>query len=464
MSEEARDVIVVGGGPAGYVAAIRAAQLGRKVTLVEREALGGVCLNWGCIPTKALLSSAALLREIKNASQFGIEVKGVTVDYPRIVERSRETAAALRKGVEFLMRKNRIEVVNGRAELGEGKRLTIHAQELKHYSFNDVIIAAGSRPRTLPQVEVDGEVIHTSRTILDCRRLPQKILIVGAGAIGVEFACFFHGLGAQVALVEMCERIMPLEDAEAAGELQHSFSERGIIIKTSTQVEQLKRVGKTVTAVLRSGSEEEKWSGDSCLLAVGTAPNTEGLGCEAAGIALNAAGFIEIDSRMQTNVQHHFAAGDITGPPMLAHKATHEGLAAAAAACGAPHVRLDYGNIPSCAYCRPQIASVGKTEQRLRQEGVSYAVGKIPFTAVGKAQAAGETEGFVKILSAPDTGELLGVHIVHAQATELIAEAAVVRSHEGIAATLVETIHPHPTLSEALAEAAAAAMKRPINF
>ena len=464
MSEESRDLMVIGGGPGGYLAAIRASQLGRKVTLIERDELGGTCLNWGCIPSKALLKSAEVYHQFKDGARFGVEADNIRVDYPRIIERSREVAATLRRGVSFLMKKNRIEIIKGTAKLEPGRKISLEAGGLtKNYTFTDVIIAAGARPRTFADVDADGEVLHTSRTILECRRLPQKILIVGAGSVGVEFAHFFNTFGVQVTLVEMLDRILPAGDPDQSLELRKIFEEQGIIIKTQHALKELKRTGKIVTAVLAEKEAAEKWSGDSCLMAAGVIPNCDKLNCEALGISLKN-GYIAVDRQMRTNIPNHYAIGDVCGPPLLAHKASHEGMVAAEAACGNENTQMDYANIPACTYCRPQAASIGMTEPQVKQAGIPYLAGKIPFSAIGKAQALGETEGFIKVLIAADTNEILGIHILHAEASELIAEGAVVRSHEGIAASLIDTIHPHPTLTEALAEATAVAMKRPMNF
>lgn len=461
----AKDLIVLGAGPGGYVAAIRASQLGRKVTIVEREALGGVCLNWGCIPTKALLRSAAVYRDTKHAADFGFEVAGVKIDFPKVVQRSRDVSAKLSNGVNFLMKKNKVETVYGNGSLDTGNKLQVTDKNgnTTTYSYKDIIIATGARPRALPGLEVDGEVIHTYRTILENKRLPQKMLVIGAGVIGIEFSSFFSTLGVQVTVVEMANQILPLEDTEVATELEKIFKKDGMIIRTGCAVSNVKRSGKVVTATLKSAAGEEQWSGDCCLVAVGVQANTEHIGLEKVGIKTDR-GFIIVDDLMRTNLANHYAIGDVAGAPQLAHVASHEAIVAAECAAGKAKHPMNYDNIPSCSYCHPQVASVGKNERQLKEAGIKYRVGKIPFSAIGKAIAAGEADGFIKVLIDEDVGEVLGVHILHAEASELIAEAGIIRSHEGIAASVVDTVHAHPTLSEATMEAMALALGRPINF
>lgn len=465
MSVESRDLIVLGSGPGGYVAAIRASQLGRKVSIIEKESLGGVCLNWGCIPSKALLRSAQLYHDMHRAAEFGFETGQVKVDFPKIIARSREVAGKLSGGVQFLMKKNKVEVISGTGTLEKGKKITVtdSAGKKTTYSFNDIIIATGARPKVIPGIEVDGSVIHTSRTILENKNRPGKLLVVGAGAIGMEFAYFFSTLGTEVTVVEMMDQILPVEDAEVSKALEGIFTKKGMKIHTSTAVSNIKKSGKGATATIKKGTTEEQWSGDAVLVAIGVSPNTENLGLEACGIAVDR-GFIKVDAFLKTNVANHFAIGDCTGKQLLAHKASHEGLVAAEAACGKAHHGMTYDNIAGCTYCQPQVASVGLTEKQVKEKGIKYKTGKIPFSAIGKAIAIGEADGFTKVIIDEETGEVLGVHILHAEATELITEAAVIRSHEGIAASVLDTIHPHPTLSESVGEAFALAMGRPINF
>lgn len=465
MANQSRDLIVLGSGPGGYVAAIRASQLGRQVAIVEREALGGVCLNWGCIPSKALLRSAQLYNDMKHASSFGFETGKIGVDFSKIIERSRDVANKLSGGVNYLMRKNKIEVISGNGVLEKGNKLVVTDSNKKAttYDFKDVIIATGARARPFPGVDVDGTVVHTARTILENKRLPQKLLVIGAGAIGIEFAYFFNSLGVQVTVVEMADQILPVEDTEVAQTLEKIFTKNGMTIRTSTGVENLKKTGNVVSATLKGKTSTEQWSGDACLVAIGIMPNTENIGLEKVGIETQR-GFIKVDELMRTNVPHHFAIGDVAGGPALAHKASHEGIVAAEMAAGKSKHPMRYDNIPGCTYCQPQVASVGLTERAAKERGIKYRVGKIPFSAIGKAIAIGEQDGFVKVIIDDQVGEVLGVHIIHAEATELISEAAVIRSHEGIAASVLDTVHPHPTLSESVMEAMALALGRPINF
>ncbi len=465
MSTQNRDLIVLGSGPGGYVAAIRAAQLGRNVTIIEKESLGGVCLNWGCIPSKALLRSAQLYHDMKRSKEFGIEAGPLKIDFPRVIDRSRDVAGKLSNGVSYLMRKNKIEVLMGEASLEAGNKLTLKEQGGKstQYTFKDIIIATGARARSIPGVEIDGEVIHTYRTMLEYKRLPQKTLVIGAGAIGMEFAYFLNSLGSQVTVAEMLPQILPLEDTEVAGALQKVLEKNGMLIRTGVTVQDIKRSGKTVSATIKTKDGEERWSGDLCLIAIGVLPNTENIGLEKVGIKTEK-NFIKVDQFLRTNVPHHYAIGDCVGGPMLAHKASHEGLVAAEAAAGKTLHPMRYDNIPSCTYCQPQVASVGITEQAAKAKGLKYKIGKIPFSAIGKAIAIGEPDGMIKVIIDAEVGEVLGVHILHSEATELIAEAAVIRSHEGIASSVLDTIHPHPTLSESVGEAMALALGRPINF
>ncbi|MCI5065843.1 dihydrolipoyl dehydrogenase [bacterium] len=465
MASEKKDLIVLGSGPGGYVAAIRAAQLGRSVSIIEKEDLGGVCLNWGCIPSKSLLRAAQLYHDMDRADEFGFTTSEVKVDFPKVINRSRDVAGKLSGGVSYLMKKNKVEVIKGTGTLDSGNRIHVRDEAGKSmtYQYADIIIATGARARTLPGVEIDGDVLHTYRTALEYRRQPQKLLVIGAGAIGIEFAYFFSTLGTQVTVVEMAPQILPVEDGEISKGLEKVLTKRGMTIKTGCSVEDLKVSGKTLTATLRSGDKSERWSGDCGLLAIGVVPNTDGIGLENVGITPER-GFLMVDEYMRTSVPNHFAIGDIVPGPQLAHKASHEGIIAAEAACDQAHTAMDYSNIPSCTYCQPQVASVGLTEQACKEKGIEYRIGKIPFSAIGKAIAIGEPEGMIKVIIDKDIGEVLGVHILHSEATELIAEAAIIRSHEGIAASVKETIHPHPTLSESVMEAMAAALGEPINF
>ena len=465
MTTESRDLIVLGSGPGGYVAAIRASQLGRKVSIVEKAELGGVCLNWGCIPSKALLRAAQLFHDIKRGGEFGFEVGSVKLDFPSVIQRSRDVATKMEGGVNFLMKKNKVEVIKGSGVIEKGNKLTVtdSAGKTTTYSYKDIIIATGARPRELPNLEVDGKVVHTSKTILNHRVLPQKLLCVGAGAIGMEFAYFFNSFGTKVTVVEMLPQILPVEDTEIATSLERVLTKNGMTIRTKAKLEGLKVSGKNISCTIQTEKGEEKWTGDACLVSIGVNPNTQGIGLESAGIALTDKGFIKIDGVMRTSVPNHYAIGDVAGPPMLAHKASHEGLIAAEAAAGKNPHPMRYDNIPGCTYCQPQVASIGFTEQYCKEKNIKYRIGKVPFAAIGKAVAIGEADGMCKVIIDDQLGEVLGVHIMHSEATELISEAAIIRSHEGIAASVVDTIHPHPTLSESVMEAMAMALGRPIN-
>lgn len=465
MATQSRDLIVLGSGPGGYVAAIRAAQLGRKVSIVEKESLGGVCLNWGCIPSKALLRSAQLFHDMKRASEFGFETGAVKADFAKIITRSRDVAGKLSGGVSYLMKKNKVEVISGIGTLKKGKVLDVKdaSGKTESYSFNDIIIATGARPKVFPGIEIDGTNIHTSRTILENKTHFQKLLVVGAGAIGMEFAYFFSTLGTEVTVVEMMDQILPVEDAEIAKQLETIYTKKGMKIHTSSGANNIKKNGKGASATIKTPTGEVQWSGDAVLMAVGVSPNTENIGLEAVGIGVDR-GFIKVDPFMKTNVANHFAIGDCTGKQLLAHKASHEGLVAAEAACGKAKHGMTYDNIAGCTYCQPQVASVGMTEKQVKEKGIKYKVGKMPFSAIGKAIAIGEADGMCKVIIDEEVGEVLGVHILHAEATELITEAAIIRSHEGVATSVLDTVHPHPTLSESVAEAMALALGRPINF
>jgi dihydrolipoamide dehydrogenase len=470
MSTQAKDLIVLGSGPGGYVAAIRAAQLGRKVTIVERDALGGICLNWGCIPSKALLRAAQLFHDMKHSGSYGLHAEGVSFDFPKVMGRSRDVAGKLSGGVTFLMKKNKIEVVHGTGRFSKGKRLEVTDSNGRSttLTYNDIIIAVGARPRALPTglaapgLTVDGEVIHTYRTLLDFKRLPKKTLVIGGGAIGIEFGYFQASFGTEVTVVEMVDQILPVEDTDIAKGLEKILAKKGMKFHTGATVSDLKKSGNTASALIKSKNGEEKWNGDCVLVAIGFTPNTDGIGLEDIGIQLDR-GYVKVNEFLQTNVPNHYAIGDIVPSPALAHVASHEGIVAAEHAAGKAKHGMKYDNIPACTYCQPQVASVGMTERALKEKGVKYRVGTIPFSAIGKAIAMGEPDGMIKVLI-DDIGEVLGVHILHSEASELIAEATVIRSHEGVAGSVVDTIHPHPTISESVMEAMALALGRPINF
>jgi dihydrolipoamide dehydrogenase len=465
MSENSFDCIVIGAGPGGYVAAIRAAQLGLKTAVVEREAPGGVCLNWGCIPTKALLKTAEIFNTMKHASDFGLSAGNIEYDFPGVIDRSLKVVDQMTNGVQFLLKKNKVALYRGHAKLQPGNQISVAAEDGSQtiLQYSNAIIATGGRARTLPSLPVDEERVITYRTAIRLKDQPKKMLVVGAGAIGIEFAYFFNSFGTDVTVVEIMDHVLPIEDEEIAKTLQRSLGKQGLSIKSKTMVESLERKGQTVNALLKTGDSVEQWSGDYCLVAVGVQGNVENLGLEEIGIVPERS-FINVDEFYRTNVPNVFAIGDIIGPPLLAHVASHEGIIAAETIAGHHPHALDYGNVPGCTYCQPQVASIGMTEKAARESGKNIAVGKFPFQASGKAVAINETEGMVKVVIDADIEEILGVHIIHAEATELIAEVGVARSHEAIASSVMDTIHAHPTLSEAVMEAMGAALGRPIHI
>lgn len=465
MSENSYDCVVIGSGPGGYVAAIRAAQLGLKTAVIEKEAVGGVCLNWGCIPSKALLKSAHLYHTLKHASDYGLAAPEVGFDFSAVMKRSRDVVGKITKGVQFLLKKNKIDVLMGTGCLKAGNLVVVKDASGKEttISAKNVIIATGGRARTFPSLPVDEERIITYRTALGLKEAPKKILIVGAGAIGIEFAYFFNSFESDVTVVEVLDNILPVEDQEISQTLERSLKKNKIEIRTKTMVESLERKGGTVNALLKSGDKVEQWSGDYCLVAVGFQGNVEGIGLEDVGITPEKT-FIEVDQNYFTGVPGIYAIGDVIGPPLLAHVASHEGILAAEAIAGLHPHKMDYTSIPACTYCQPQVASVGLTEEKAKAAGRKIKVGKFPFSAIGRAVATNESEGMVKVVIDEQTEEILGVHIIHAEASELIAEATLAKTHEGIASSVFGTVHAHPTLSEGVMEAMGAALGRPIHI
>jgi dihydrolipoamide dehydrogenase len=460
MATHKFDVAVVGTGPGGYVAAIRCAQLGLSVATVEDDRPGGVCLNWGCIPTKALLRNAEVVNLMGHASDYGIRLNGFEASYPEAVQRSRRVADRMAKGVEFLFRKNKITLFPGRGMLkgknvvevkGAGGAETLEARA--------VILATGSEPKSLPGVTIDEKTVISSNGAVRNERQPKSIAIIGAGAVGVEFADVFASYGVQVTLVEALPRIVPIEDEDVSKELTRAFTRRGITIKTRVKVASVKPGG--AGAVVDLGGE--KVEVEQVLMAVGRAAKVTGLGIEGVGVQLER-GFVQVSPTMETSVKGLYAIGDMAGAPLLAHKAMAEGVVAAEAIAGKSPRPVDYGNVPSCTYCHPQIASIGSTEARAREGGRDVSVGRFPFTANGKAVALGETEGFVKVLADRASGEILGVHIIGPEATEMIHEFAVGRTLEATLEEIIHTIHAHPTLSEAALEATLAALGQAIHI
>jgi dihydrolipoamide dehydrogenase len=449
------DVVVIGGGPGGYVAAIRAAQLGLAAAVVEREHLGGICLNWGCIPTKALLRSAEIYHLVSNAAQFGVHADNVGFDLAAIVQRSRDVSKKLTDGIGYLLKKNNVDVINGRGRLGGSGAVAVTDRDgnERTISAKNVILATGARARTLPGLEPDGEMIWTYREALLPDKVPESLLVVGSGAIGIEFASFFRALGAEVTVVEILDRILPAEDEEISAHARNSFEAQGIRILTESTVSALKRGDGALTAVVKTadGNVEEIVI-DRAILAMGIVGNTEDLGLEKAGIRIEQ-GHVVVNEWCETDGAGVYAIGDLVGPPWLAHKASHEGVIVAERIAGAAEARpLDPLNIPGCTYSLPQIASVGLTEARAREQGYEIHVGRFPFSANGKALALGETDGLIKTVVDSTTGELLGAHMVGAEVTELIQGYVVARTLEATNEELKETVFPHPTLSEMMHE------------
>jgi dihydrolipoamide dehydrogenase len=465
------DLIVLGSGPGGYVAAIRAAQLGLRTAIVEREVLGGICLNWGCIPTKALLRSAEVFHHIKHADAFGLSAGKASFDLKKVVERSRGVAAQMNKGVTGLMKRNKIDVHMGEGKLtGPGKMSVTAEGKTSQLAAKHIIIATGARARELPFAQSDGKRIWTYRHAMVPNEMPTELLVIGSGAIGIEFASFYNDLGAKVTVVEMLDRIVPVEDAEVSRALAKSVTGQGMELLTSAGVESLKADAKGVVAKikLKDGKVEERRFSHA-IVAVGIVPNTESIGLEALGVKMTK-GHIDTDAMCRTNVAGISAIGDVTAPPWLAHKASHEGIIAVEAIAQAlgnkdihPHA-MDVLNIPGCTYCRPQVASVGLTEAKAKEAGYEVKVGRFPFPGNGKAIAMGETEGFVKTVFDAKTGELLGAHMIGAEVTELIQGYAVGKTAELVETDFINTVYPHPTLSEMMHESVLAAYGRVIHI
>ncbi|HVM22915.1 MAG TPA: dihydrolipoyl dehydrogenase [Sphingomicrobium sp.] len=466
------DLIVLGSGPGGYVAAIRAAQLGLKTAIVERESLGGICLNWGCIPTKALLRSAEVFHQMQNAKAYGLAASGVSADLAAIVQRSRGVAAQLNKGVTGLMKKNKIAVHMGEGRLTGKGRLSVKGEGGKTTDLQarHIIVATGARARELPFAKSDGKRIWTYRHAMTPAEMPSELLVIGSGAIGIEFASFYADLGAKVTVVEMLDRIVPVEDAEVSDFLGKQLKKQGMTILTSAGVESLEADGKGVAAKIKTAdgkSGEQRFS--HAIVAVGIVPNTEDIGLEQLGVKTTK-GHIDTDAMCRTSVPGIWAIGDVTAPPWLAHKASHEGVLAAEAIAkelgnkdAHPHA-MDAKNIPGCTYCRPQVASVGLTEAKAKEAGHEVKVGKFPFIGNGKAIALGETDGFIKTVFDAKTGELLGAHMIGAEVTELIQGYTIGKQAELVEQDFIATVFPHPTLSEMMHESTLAAFGRVLHI
>jgi dihydrolipoamide dehydrogenase len=457
-------VIVLGGGPAGYIAAIRAAQLGMATTVVERDKLGGVCVNIGCIPTKALLHSAYLAHALGTAADFGIEVSGVKTDYGVAMKRSRKVADQNSRGVDFLMKKHKITVVKGDGVLQPGRKVKVGSDVLE--ARKAVIIATGSRVKGIPQIglEIDKTTVISSDEALFLEKAPASMAIVGAGAVGMEFADIFNSFGTEVTLIEALPRILPLEDAEASDALSKSYRKRKIEVLAGASVKKA-TVGKgKATLDVEVGGETKRVEAATVLMAAGRAVNTENIGLKEVGIALTDRGFIKVDRDLQTSVPGYYAIGDVAGPPMLAHKGSREGVYVAEKLAGQTPHRIMYDNVPSVTYCHPEVASIGLTEDQCKERKLDYVAGKFPFMASGRARGTGETEGFVKILRGKQYGDILGAHIVGSHASELIHELAVARENEYTVEEVELAIHAHPTMSEAVAEAALDSLGRALNI
>jgi dihydrolipoamide dehydrogenase len=454
----AYDVIVLGSGPGGYPAAIRASQLGKKVAIVERESLGGICLNWGCIPTKALLKSAQVMEYAKHAADYGIEVKDFKQNFGNVIKRSRGVADKMNKGVTFLMKKNKIDVVMGNGKLIAPNKLEVTAADGSKQTLEakNIIIATGARARELPALKLDGKKIIEYRRAMSLPDQPKSIIVVGSGAIGTEFAYFYNSLGTKVTIVEFLPRIVPVEDEDVSKELEKSFKKQGITIMVNSEVTGVDTNGNGVKAKVKTQDGEVTLEADVLLSAVGITANIENIGLEQVGIKTDK-GRIIVDANLQTNVPGVYAIGDCTPNQALAHKATKEGINVAEHLAGKKPEPIDYNNVPGCTYCTPEIASVGYTEKAAKDAGYELKVGKFPFIASGKATAAGATEGFVKIIYDAKYGELLGCHMIGYNVTEVIAEVVAARKLETTAHEILNAIHPHPTISEAVKEATAVA-------
>jgi dihydrolipoamide dehydrogenase len=456
------ELIVVGGGPGGYVSAIKAAQLGKKVAIVESSHLGGVCLNWGCIPTKALLKNAEVLEIVRNASKYGIEIPEYNVKWSKVVKRSRDVSRRLNKGIEFLMKKNKITYIPALGKLIDSNTVQVTNNEgiIDKISAENIIIATGARPKWFPGMEPDGDRVITSKEAMVQKEQPKSLAIIGAGAIGIEFAHFYNTYGTDVTVIEALPNILPLEDEDVSKELLSIFKKRKMNILTNTLVDKIERLKTKVKIHTRDGQIIEA---EKALIAVGVQANIENIGLEEIGIALDN-GWISTNKFMQTNIDTIYAIGDVAGPPWLAHVASEEGIVAAEHIAGKNPEPMKYDNIPGCTYCQPEIASVGLTEKAAREAGYELKIGNFPFRALGKAMAVGDTDGFVKMIYDAKYGELLGCHIIGSEATNLITEAGIARKLEATWHEVLTTIHPHPTLSEAIMEATADALGEAVHI
>ena len=458
------DVIILGGGPAGYVCAIRAAQLGQQTAVIEREKLGGVCVNIGCIPTKALLHSAYIANLLKESKDFGVEAGTVKTDYGVAMQRSRKVADQNSKGVEFLMKKHKITVVRGTGVLQPGKKVKVGSDVYE--AKKAVVIATGSRVKGIPQIglEINKTTVISSDEALLMQKTPESLAVIGAGAVGMEFADIFNAFGVKVTVIEALPRILPLEDAESSDAVGKSYRKRGIEVIAGAKVTKATVAKDKVTLDVEAGGEKKQVTAAAVLMAAGRAVNTENIGLKECGIQLTDRGFIKVDKNLQTTAPGYYAIGDVAGPPMLAHKGSREGVAVAEIIAGQKPHPIKYDNVPSVTYCHPEVASIGMTEDQCKEKKLDYVAGKFPFSANGRARGTGETEGFVKILRDKKYGEILGAHIVGAHASEMIHELTVARENEYTVEEVDLAIHAHPTMSEAVAEAALDSLGRVLNI
>ena len=460
------DIIVIGSGPGGYVTAIRASQLGLKTAIVERESLGGICLNWGCIPTKALLKSANVFEYLTHANDYGINVKEASVDFNAMIERSRGVANGMSGGIQFLLKKNKIDVIKGSGVVKAGKKVVVTGEDGKVTEYTadkGLIIATGARSRQLPNLPQDGEKIIGYREAMTLKSQPKKLVVVGSGAIGVEFAYFYNAIGTEVTIVEYLPNIVPVEDEEVSKQMEKSLKKAGISILTNANVESVDTSGKGCVVTIKTAKGEEKIECDVVLSAVGVVSNIENIGLEEVGIVTDK-GRVLVNDFYQTNIPGYYAIGDIVPGPALAHVASAEGIICVEKIAGHTPEPLDYGNIPGCTYASPEIASVGMTEKQAKEAGLDIKIGKFPFSASGKASAAGAKDGFVKLIFDAKYGEILGAHMIGANVTEMIAEIVSIRKLETTGHDIIKTVHPHPTMSEAIMEAAAAAYGEVIHL
>ena len=460
------DLIIIGSGPGGYVAAIRASQLGLKTAVVEKSELGGVCLNWGCIPTKALLKSAQVFNYVNHAADYGVKVDGeISADFKAMVKRSREVASGMSNGIQYLFKKNKIEHLAGMGKVLPGKKVEVTDAEgkKKEYTAEHIIIATGARSKELPFLKQDGKKVIGYREAMTLSKQPKSMVVVGSGAIGSEFAYFYNSIGTEVTLIEVLPNIVPLEDVDVSKQLGRSFKKAGIKVLTGGAVENVDSKGKTCKVTVKTKKGEEVIDAEIVLSAVGIAPNIEGIGLEDVSIETEN-GKVKVDDYYRTSVPGYYAIGDIVHGPALAHVASHEGITCVENIAGLYTEPVDYGNIPACTYTNPEVASVGMTEQQAKDAGYELRIGKFPFTASGKASAAGNRDGFVKVIFDAKYGEWLGCHMIGDNVTEMIAEAVVARKLETTGHEIIKSVHPHPTMSEAVMEAVAAAYDEVIHL